>query len=188
MALRSINPEPSAIGNDGLRTFNTTYEKLGLRQKSRRVVLSKIYDHVLADDIASEAWLRIAKVIIKDPSYIRDPELTESIVIRTVSRLCTDFIRRKSICSFRRLQEVDCDDFLVQDRPQVMEDMTPLYRAVATLPLAYREAVVLCDLQGMTAGEAADCLSVTKSALKSRLHRGRSLLRGDTALSKLFMS
>lgn len=51
-----------------------------------------------------------------------------------------------------------------------------LRRALVTLPVPYREAVVLCDLQELTyqdAAEAADCAIGT---VRSRLHRGRQML------------
>ena len=40
-----------------------------------------------------------------------------------------------------------------------------------------RTAIVLRDVQGLTNEEAAEALDVTVSALKSKLHRGRVLLR-----------
>ena len=45
------------------------------------------------------------------------------------------------------------------------------------LPEAYREAVVLRDVEGLSAEEAAKVLGVEVGALKSRLHRGRMELR-----------
>lgn len=51
-----------------------------------------------------------------------------------------------------------------------------LRRALGALPVVYREAVVLCDLQELSyrdAAEAADCAIGT---VRSRLHRGRQML------------
>jgi RNA polymerase sigma-70 factor (ECF subfamily) len=50
-------------------------------------------------------------------------------------------------------------------------------RALAQLPPDYRTAVVLRDVQGLSAAEAAEVLEIGEPALKSRLHRGRVLLR-----------
>lgn len=49
--------------------------------------------------------------------------------------------------------------------------------AVAELDPLSREAIVLRDIQGLTAPEAARALRITVPALKSRLHRGREQLR-----------
>ncbi|NOT43407.1 MAG: sigma-70 family RNA polymerase sigma factor [Acidobacteria bacterium] len=49
--------------------------------------------------------------------------------------------------------------------------------AIATLPEHYRDAVVLRDMQGLTAAEAAAMLGIQVANLKTRLHRGRLMLR-----------
>jgi len=50
-------------------------------------------------------------------------------------------------------------------------------RAVADLPEIYRQPVVLRDIQGLTTEEASSRLKLKDQTLKSRLHRGRLLLR-----------
>lgn len=52
-----------------------------------------------------------------------------------------------------------------------------LFEAVDDLPAIYREPVILRDLRGMTTEEASLHLRVKDQTLKSRLHRGRLLLR-----------
>lgn len=56
------------------------------------------------------------------------------------------------------------------------ERIETLRRAVQALPLPYREAVVLCDLQEMSYVDAADLLSCPVGTVRSRLHRARALL------------
>jgi RNA polymerase sigma-70 factor (ECF subfamily) len=54
-------------------------------------------------------------------------------------------------------------------------------RAVLALPAIYRAPVVLRDLQGMSTEEASAVLHVKDQTLKSRLHRGRLILRRQLA-------
>ena len=49
--------------------------------------------------------------------------------------------------------------------------------AIQDLPEIYREPVVLRDIEGLTTEEASTRLQVKDQTLKSRLHRGRLLLR-----------
>jgi RNA polymerase sigma-70 factor (ECF subfamily) len=49
--------------------------------------------------------------------------------------------------------------------------------ALTELPDVYRVPVVLRDIQGMTTEEASQVLQVKTQTLKSRLHRGRMMLR-----------
>jgi RNA polymerase sigma-70 factor (ECF subfamily) len=49
--------------------------------------------------------------------------------------------------------------------------------AIAELPEIYREPVLLRDIQGLSTEEASSRLRVKDQTLKSRLHRGRLMLR-----------
>lgn len=100
----------------------------------------------------------------------------------------------------RSLRRRDVDDDLAQDastRTRHVPDDSPsadahlyraqlrqrLVRALRGLPPPYRAAVVLRDVQGLSTTEAGAVLAVSGATLKSRLHRGRVLLR--RALSDL---
>jgi RNA polymerase sigma-70 factor (ECF subfamily) len=56
------------------------------------------------------------------------------------------------------------------------ERLEALRKAVLSLPLKYREAVVLCDLQEMSYIDAASAIGCALGTVRSRLHRGRALL------------
>jgi RNA polymerase sigma-70 factor (ECF subfamily) len=56
------------------------------------------------------------------------------------------------------------------------ESVEALRQAVLTLPVRYREAVVLCDLQEMSYADAAAAVGCAVGTIRSRLHRGRALL------------
>src|SRR6476469_3512335 len=64
------------------------------------------------------------------------------------------------------------DDFVL--RREMREQ---LISALTTLPEVYRIPVVLRDIQGLTTEEASRLLRVKPQTLKSRLHRGRLILR-----------
>jgi RNA polymerase sigma-70 factor (ECF subfamily) len=53
--------------------------------------------------------------------------------------------------------------------------------AVRALPAIYRAPVVLRDLRGLSTEEASSLLRLNLQTLKSRLHRGRLLLRRELA-------
>jgi RNA polymerase sigma-70 factor, ECF subfamily len=66
------------------------------------------------------------------------------------------------------------DNFL--DGLMRAETIERVRRAVLALPVNYREAVVLCDLEEMDYAQAASALGCAVGTVRSRLHRGRALL------------
>jgi RNA polymerase sigma-70 factor (ECF subfamily) len=61
------------------------------------------------------------------------------------------------------------------------ERIDELRRAVHALPVTYREALVLCDLQEMPYGDAAEAIGCPVGTVRSRLHRARAMLAGRLA-------
>jgi len=57
-----------------------------------------------------------------------------------------------------------------------VQQVDALRRALGSLPMAYREAVVLCDLQELSYQDAAAAAGCAIGTVRSRLHRGRQML------------
>jgi len=62
------------------------------------------------------------------------------------------------------------------------EFKSDLQRALRELPDVYREAIELCDLDGLSYAEIADIQKTTIGTVRSRIHRGRKFLR-DVAMN-----
>ena len=54
-------------------------------------------------------------------------------------------------------------------------------KAIAGLPEIYRDVYVLADVEGLPNAEIADILDLSLAAVKSRLHRGRLMMRNALA-------
>ena len=70
---------------------------------------------------------------------------------------------------------------LADDRLMRSEMRSRLASALSALPDIYRAAVLLRDVQGLSTEEASGLLGVKPQTLKSRLHRGRLILREQLA-------
>jgi RNA polymerase sigma factor (sigma-70 family) len=66
-----------------------------------------------------------------------------------------------------------------QQRLERWELVNAVHAAIAALPRAQREVLVLRDLEGMSGEEAAIALGLDLTAMKTRLHRGRAALRAS---------
>jgi RNA polymerase sigma-70 factor, ECF subfamily len=69
------------------------------------------------------------------------------------------------------LEALDSDERLLAD-----QRVERLHAAIARLPVEYREALVLAELQELTYAETAAVLDCPVGTVRSRLHRGRALL------------
>ena len=80
----------------------------------------------------------------------------------------------------RRSDVADWSD-LADERLLRSQLRTRVFRAILALPAIYRAPVMLRDIQGMSTEEASAMLRVKDQTLKSRLHRGRLILRKQLA-------
>lgn len=75
---------------------------------------------------------------------------------------------------------IACDDIASHDPSTNIEReelVASMRRALAQLPSRNRELIVLCDLHGLSYQEAAVVVNASVGAVRSRLHRGRQLLK-----------
>lgn len=120
------------------------------------------------DDLVQEAFLRIHRGL---PS-LRDQERVAPWVFRVCRSVWIDAARRE-----RPHEELP--PLLVEpDEPDATERVAgwlPFF--VETLPPTYREAVRLSELEGLSQAEVARRLGLSASGARSRVQRGRRLLR-----------
>lgn len=88
-----------------------------------------------------------------------------------------DFDEVSSFYETIRADQTDTSD--LQDR--LYRDMLDdtVTRALDQLPEDFRSVVMLCDVEGFTYEEIANMLDVPIGTIRSRLHRGRNLLRSS---------
>jgi RNA polymerase sigma-70 factor (ECF subfamily) len=89
--------------------------------------------------------------------------------------------RRREIPSDFTVEiEADMDTFHGNDdyRAQALEELASCLRPMTyQLPAHYRDAISLVELEGLTQREAAERLGVSVSGMKSRVQRGRQMLK-----------
>lgn len=77
------------------------------------------------------------------------------------------------------VQELPIADFGPgpDDEALFQEFREQLHVALQELPEVYRTAIVMCDLEELSYGEIAEAQNTTIGTVRSRIHRGRKLLR-----------
>ncbi|WP_288407047.1 RNA polymerase sigma factor [uncultured Herbaspirillum sp.] len=122
-----------------------------------------------ADDAVQEALWKFHKKF----NTIQKLSALAAWMFRIIERECYRLFSRP-----RRLQELTPEQ---QDglpaRPLPLQLRGDLVAALASLAPHYREILILRDIEELSAPEAAAYLNISVAAVKSRLHRARSLMR-----------
>ena len=130
-----------------------------------------------AEDCAQEALLKAYR---KMDSFKGQSQFS-TWLYTLVSRVCLDALRkRREVVSLDVLRE---EGFEPQDEEaeaflqlEQKERKAAVREALAKLPVDFRAALILVDLQGLPYREAAAALEVPEGTLKSRVNRGRKAL------------
>jgi RNA polymerase sigma factor (sigma-70 family) len=127
-----------------------------------------------AYDLVQEALLRVRKGL---ETY--QPGSMEAWLSRIVTNVFLDEVRRRRRRPVEALPEDP--ERLLPSSPGADEVTDRLsddvQAALRRLPEDFRMAVVLCDVVGLSYEEISDALAVPVGTVRSRIHRGRRLLR-----------
>ena len=130
-----------------------------------------------AEDLTQEVFVRVFRSL---SSYT--PGTFEGWLHRITTNLFLDQARRKQRIRFDALAE-DADSRMPGRMPspdtQVADRLfdDDVEAALSALPPDFRAAVVLCDIEGLSYEEIADVLDLKLGTVRSRIHRGRAMLR-----------
>jgi RNA polymerase sigma-70 factor (ECF subfamily) len=86
-----------------------------------------------------------------------------------------DYDEVKNFYASIRDESTDANDLQESVFGNLLDD--DVASAVAELPEDFRTVVILCDIEGLTYEEIADFVDCPLGTVRSRLHRGRKLLR-----------
>jgi RNA polymerase sigma-70 factor (ECF subfamily) len=132
----------------------------------------------LAEDVAQEVFM----ILIQELKRYDPERATLSTYLYGVARN----VSRHRLRRQRRFQPVESPQLTQADGTpgadplqRIVNDETgsEIRRALGRVPVKFREVVVLCDLHDLSYADAGAALHISTNAVRSRLHRGRQLLR-----------
>ncbi|MRG88343.1 sigma-70 family RNA polymerase sigma factor [Salinibacillus xinjiangensis] len=150
-----------------------------MNEYSKQVYLiaySYVKDQGLAEDIAQEVFLKCYKHLHK---YRGDASI-KSWIYRITINTSKDFIMKRSFNVFKYSKELF--DSLRQSKSveQIMlekEESADVLQKVLSLPAKYREVMILYYFQDLKIEEIKDVIKLKANTVKTRLSRGRALLK-----------
>ncbi len=148
-----------------------------LSEPLRRYLRRYVGDAALADDLLQEALIRIVRGL---PGFAGRSSL-RTWAFSIATRVAADHFRQPA----HRVQIVDIDESLelpesdlAVDQRLVIDEMNACVRKVIdSLPEEYRAALVLHDIEGLTAAQTAEACGSSVPTAKIRIHRARLRLR-----------
>lgn len=138
------------------------------RPDLQRIARSQCSSSVDPDDAVQESLLLIYRRIGALRTLASFPAWTFSIVRRECHRLW------RAMHGEKPTEDQNLPMLLHTDHFDLRNDLAT---AIQSLPAKYREAIVLRDFEEYSISEIADQLRLTREAVKSRIHRGRQMVR-----------
>jgi len=139
----------------------------------RAFIAARVDDPTLADDLLQEVWMRAHDGL---PTLKDDAKLLSWMFQITRNVLADHFRRQKRCPELSRADfPTDFSDTDADDEHRYFAQCVPGF--LGMLPEKYREAVYWSDIRGLSQKELAAHLNLSYSGAKSRVQRGRQMLR-----------
>jgi RNA polymerase sigma-70 factor (ECF subfamily) len=140
----------------------------------RRFIRRRVADDHTADDLLQETFVRVHRHL----PALADADRVAAWVYRIARNVVLDHVRggRSAATPLGDTDPAEADDDLTDEVR--CRGCGWLDEMVASLPDGYREAVRLSEVEGLSQQEVADRLGLSLSGAKSRVQRGRQMLRG----------
>jgi RNA polymerase sigma-70 factor (ECF subfamily) len=149
-------------------------------------------NHADAEDLTQEAFVRAFRFF---GNYRRDWPF-DNWLYKIMSNLFVDDLRRKPKARLQSLDQpldaggrnedvfLEIPDAAANPERLVMSQELDehIQRALSSLPHDFRMTVILADIQGLSYEEISVAMRCSLGTVRSRLHRGRKLLRNKIAL------
>ena len=139
----------------------------------RRFIRRRVLDDHVTDDLLQETFVRVHRNI----GTLQESNRLAAWVYQIARNVVHDH-HRKGATSIMGIAEAEPVDDDGQDERQLgCSGITWLDEMIRTLPEGYREAVQLAEIEERSQQEVADRLGLSLSGAKSRIQRGRSMLK-----------
>lgn len=127
----------------------------------------------VVDDVVQQAFLQAFRRI----SDLRNPGAFGPWFTRIVKNAARSFIQRSRTAGYRTTDKLDSFQAAPGRDPESTELKQRMWDEVMALPEGVRDAILLYYYEGESTKTVARILSISNGAVKSRLHKGREILR-----------
>jgi RNA polymerase sigma-70 factor, ECF subfamily len=157
------------------KAFDAVYDAFNQRLFTFLLRLSRRRD--VAEDLLEETWLRL----VKHAHRLNEDTRLGPWLFTVARNLHVSYSRSRMLedsvaASLIGLWPFSLDRSSPFEAAAASELKRRMERALATMPAASREVLLLVAVAGLDHADAADVCSITPAALRQRLHRARETL------------
>ncbi|RUT73298.1 RNA polymerase sigma factor SigZ [Ancylomarina longa] len=134
-------------------------------------IQKRVADSATAEDILQEVFIKIHTCI----DSLQEGRKVKAWLFQITRNTIIDYYRRSNDVTDLNSPLQDLED---ENNPDALTDIqTCILPMIKSLPETYRDALLLSELNGLSQKQLADKLHISYSAAKSRVQRGRNLLK-----------
>ena len=157
---------------------NDAFTKLMEQHTERLIRVAYYYTKELqtAEDLVQDVFIKF----YHKQSALKDVNDFSAYLTRMTINRCKDYLKSWHVRKVQfqqkwieQVQKEEFDRFVQQDEEQIIGE------AIMRLPLMHREALVYYYFEEMTIPSIAQLLQIPQSTVKTRLVRGRELLKAE---------
>lgn len=176
----------TGVARNDRREFDALVQRC--HRQAYNVAYRMTGNHADAEDLTQESFLRAFRFFDR---YNREMPF-ENWLYRIMSRVFIDEIRKRPRFRTLSLDQplqagnggdsdilLEIPDLASEPETMMLSDALDeqLQSALIALPEEFRIAVILADIEGLSYEEIAETMKCSLGTVRSRLHRGRKLLR-----------
>lgn len=164
--------DPAGLGDHIDRLYRAAWVLCGSRER--------------AEDLVQDTYVRV----LARPRLLRNDDDLGYLLTVMRNTFVSNQRSARSRPALATADELERVEDATAPQPHEIAEARLVHEAIATLPRAFREALVAVDVVGLRYGEAARALGVRETTLTSRLHRARKrvaqVLRPQMAANQPF--
>lgn len=155
-------------------------------QKLYRIVRSYINDSYEIEDIMQNTYL---KAYEKLHQFKYNSQFSTWLIRIGINETLARLKAKGKLLNPQKSENNSSDDFILEipdseqlnpEKKMIRQEATMiLEKAVDQLDIKYRTVYILREVEGMKISEVSDCLGLTNSNVKVRLHRAKEMIREE---------
>lgn len=139
----------------------------------KRLIYTYVRNYSVVDDLSQEVFVKVYRNL----HHFRGDSELKTWIYRIAINICKDYLRSFKYKIQQLVQPLLTGGEQTETKVLMAEEQQELAAIVMTLPLKYREVLILHYYRDFSVEEISELLGVNKNTVKTRLKRGREKVK-----------